>query len=1022
MIRFWFIVVIVVLGWVASVQAAVLETNEWGNRTQLGWEYSTPTAGPINDLAPAGGCGASPSGGGTIRGSFNAGTTGSSVSGGVSRYIVPSSTIITTLFYGHWICFSTPFDFHPIGTKIHFNTNRAASGGNVNPTGKDNYVINARPGGHGVWVTTQINWDNCTYPNPNFAVEICTKNWFENRGHVELVPGRYYWLETQAIMNTTGNGFASSHDGILRAWIDDVLVIEYTDVVFRTTANNNWGDLSNSPILGGGGMTVNQVQYMYYDHNVISTTRIGRPGGTLPQDTTAPGVPALTASVSGTTAALTFTAVSDNAGGSGVASYQALSCTGASCTPSGTPALTLISPTLMGNVSGLTAGTIYGFCGRAVDAVGNASACSTPTQYITTAASTVFFNPGFFDDFNRTDGGLGANWTGGFTGNASFSIVSNQARVGSVAQDSMMHYNGTTQNNQYAKVQLVSVGGATTVAPGLLVRGQTGPAVTAYECRIVLPSTSRIAEWSAGSFANLVTNNVAAWTYQALDIPMCEAEGTALRFSVIRNNIKTLLASTTDATLASGKTGLIHFVSNTGGNTTATSQLDNFEMGGISSTPASPPSITGLTATASTITVTNGPTAPSSYRVHYGDNGGNFSYNVVHPASDFPGGVLTHSMPPGTQFLCVTPRDITGTEYPQLCLGAGFLSTILPGIDTNPATFSNPFPVADLPAGTTSTLFGAEVSKAATNCRADTTDIDYDAMDTGGTAVQMNVFNNICSVSIGGLTNGTTRTRYIASQFTNSVGATYNSTTRQAVAITVAASTPDTTPPGDVTNLVAQAIPGSTDATLTWAAAADAVVYHVYIAGGDCSVYALSGNPVTTTNTQRTLAPLTQYCFKVQGEDSSGNLSAAFSNISTIITFSVLDVNPPSDMVGLIAADSDIYVQSKLFTWTPGVDSEGAVTTGLEYCSGVGCSTWLPLGPRVSGSQLLANLTGNTFYRVRGRHYDSSGNAGGISNIAEFTTAISGLDAPRPLLPFGIERPTTVRPDVPGTPRAIRPE
>ena len=274
----------------------VVEINEWNNKTQTAWEYST--AGATIRATPPG-CGSSPSGGSGISGDFtsamgNIGPRSSSTSGGVQRYIVPTATpAITTLFYGHWICFSVPFQFHPIGTKIHFNTNKFASGGNVNPTGRDNYVINANPNGNGVNVTTQINWDNCTYPNPNYATQICTKAWYENRGHVNLTAGTWYWLETQATMNTVGNGFSSSHDGILRAWINDILVIEYFDVVFRTTSGNHWADLANTPILGGGGnWTINQDQYMNYDHNVISTQRIGMPGGVpVPTDVTPPTAP-----------------------------------------------------------------------------------------------------------------------------------------------------------------------------------------------------------------------------------------------------------------------------------------------------------------------------------------------------------------------------------------------------------------------------------------------------------------------------------------------------------------------------------------------------------------------------------------------------------------------------------------------------------------------------------------------------------------------------------------------------------
>ena len=262
-----------------SAQALVIETNDWDTRTQAGWDYSSAT-GPALDFAPGGGCGVSPSGGGAIRGSFSPGTYSSSTSGGVSKYTIPANENYTDLYWGHWICFSSPFTFHPIGTKVHFNTTRNTSAGNVG-TGRDNYVLNVNPNGTGVNVTTQLWWDNCT--NPRKSGQICTTGWFPNLGtNVPIVPGKWYWIETHSRMNTIGDGFASSHDGLLEVWIDNTLVMQHSNVVFRTSAGNVWGNGPNTPILGGGSTwTLPQAQYMFFDHNVISTTRIGRPGSVL---------------------------------------------------------------------------------------------------------------------------------------------------------------------------------------------------------------------------------------------------------------------------------------------------------------------------------------------------------------------------------------------------------------------------------------------------------------------------------------------------------------------------------------------------------------------------------------------------------------------------------------------------------------------------------------------------------------------------------------------------------------------
>ncbi len=277
------IVLSLVLSGVPSVALAlVVETNEWVNRTRTGWEYSTTNAEPTLDASPA--CGASPSGGGAIRGSWVPQTSSSSIPGGTSRYVIPANQSYTELYYGVWFCVSNPFEWHPIGTKIMFNTNRDPAGGNIAPTGRDNFVVVANPGGNGIVVVAQLWW---TCPGVG-----CTRSWSMNKGSITIQTNRWYWLEAHAKMNTIGNGNSSSQDGVIEVWIDDNILIQHTNAVLRTS-NTVFGDAANVPMLGGGQlMTIHQNQYMWYDHNVVSTTRIFRPGGNpQPGDTTAPSSP-----------------------------------------------------------------------------------------------------------------------------------------------------------------------------------------------------------------------------------------------------------------------------------------------------------------------------------------------------------------------------------------------------------------------------------------------------------------------------------------------------------------------------------------------------------------------------------------------------------------------------------------------------------------------------------------------------------------------------------------------------------
>lgn len=114
-----------------------------------------------------------------------------------------------------------------------------------------------------------------------------TQNRYPNRGSVNIQKNRWYWLEIHARLNTVGQA-----DGFLEIWVDDLLIMQHSDVTFRTT-NASWGQYQHSPEWGGGGGTINQEQYIWFDHTVLSTTRIGRPGSTPSGDTTAPRSPTL---------------------------------------------------------------------------------------------------------------------------------------------------------------------------------------------------------------------------------------------------------------------------------------------------------------------------------------------------------------------------------------------------------------------------------------------------------------------------------------------------------------------------------------------------------------------------------------------------------------------------------------------------------------------------------------------------------------------------------------------------------
>lgn len=164
------------------------------------------------------------------------------------------------------------------------------------------------------------------------------------------------------------------------------------------------------------------------------------------------------------------------------------------------------------------------------------------------------------DDFNRADGGLGANWTDLHGG---FSITSNEAVSTGGSSQSVMYTASTPGNDQYAQVVLVVYG---TGGP----RG--GPAVR------MSAGTNFYAAW-LGEFATAI-DKVVGGTYTQLAtaagiqdfggpgfVGRLEVQGTTLR--LIYNG--TTIITTTDSALSSGVGGMHDF----GGG----ARFDSFEVG-----------------------------------------------------------------------------------------------------------------------------------------------------------------------------------------------------------------------------------------------------------------------------------------------------------------------------------------------------------------------------------------------------------------------------------------------------------
>lgn len=811
-------------------------------------------------------------------------------------------------------------------------------------------------------------------------------------------------LQFEWQINTPGQ-----YNGVMRLWVDGVLIINLVNRAWIGPTSTSKCNLGNGQNTCPSTFSISSMEIylqcglgtMYYDRIAAGDTSIP-PVGSFPiGDTTAPTTPAITGlSTSGTTNSLTITPSTDS--GSGMASHSLLFCTGAACTPS--TGISLSATVTAYAHTGLTANTLYRYSLRGNDAAGNPSALSPIMEITTPVAASSYYTLVFTDNFNRADAvTLGASWQSGYSTDTAEAIVSNQLRPISLNTDATQTYSTAVANDIAASVTLAQGNGSGVRAPGILTRYSDPATKNGYECRILLPATARIGEWNTNVFTQKTSVAVSpAWA--AADTLWCETIGTTTSMYRERAGVKTLLTSFSDATHASGKIGIIHYQQS---GTLGDVQIDNFSVYSVSSTPSVPPTITSIVLNAGNTAVTHlyGPTTPTQIRVRYGNNTQGTLYNTVRPLADFPGGVLSITLPNGTTYYGAFPLDAAGVENSS---GGYFINTssIVPELDIDPVVMSNPFPTTNRPAGTTSADYGVEVDKAV-SCRSHTSDVSYAEMLTDLTTSGI-----VASGTQAGLTNGSTTTLYIRCNFINEALDEYPNLTSQVVTIVVDASTVDVTPPGAPTDPVASPDINTSDITLTWGASSggDVARYHVFKAvydTGVCGTYSLAGNTVVTTLSVFPNAPLATYCFKVQAEDTSGNLSAFSVESAPVTTGEEPDIEPPSD-AGILSVQS--YTQSVVFTWPAATDNKGKPNSTVEICQGVACTDFMTAsGTVITDERFEVNLSPNTAYRARVIHCDAVGLCGAYSPIIAFMTTTTGLNAPRQPVPFGTIRGDAAR-------------
>lgn len=182
------------------------------------------------------------------------------------------------------------------------------------------------------------------------------------------------------------------------------------------------------------------------------------------------------------------------------------------------------------------------------------------------------------DSFNRADENPLSNggvWSTTYTGTDAPQVVGNRVRPTTAGGNSnVASLNSPTfPNNQYAKMVIATAGGASAKYYSTLVRMSAPTTFNGYRCTAYINTdtgyTSSIAKITAGTSADLVTENATTWA--VTDTVDCRAEGTTL--SLFRNGV--VLLTTSDSTYSTGRPG-IRLYSQSG---VANVEADDFDAG-----------------------------------------------------------------------------------------------------------------------------------------------------------------------------------------------------------------------------------------------------------------------------------------------------------------------------------------------------------------------------------------------------------------------------------------------------------
>jgi fibronectin type 3 domain-containing protein len=210
----------------------------------------------------------------------------------------------------------------------------------------------------------------------------------------------------------------------------------------------------------------------------------------------------------------------------------------------------------------------------------------------------------------------------------------------------------------------------------------------------------------------------------------------------------------------------------------------------------------------------------------------------------------------------------------------------------------------------------------------------------------------------------------------------------------VAFRTSSTPPPPPTAPANLTATPASlTQINLSWTASTSPVGIANYIVqrcqGTGCSNFAQIATTTATSYNDTGLSNTVTYSYRVQAEDTLGQLSG-FSNIATATPQATQPPTTPTNLTATAVSPSQINL-----TWTASTDPLGVTGYNVQRCQGAGCTNFAQVGTSTTTSYSDTGLMANTSYSYQVQAVDSVGNLSGFSNTATATTltVVSGLVA-----------------------------